>query len=144
MTLDLYFSGLSLRKIARSVSDHFNVDINYSTIYTWIQKYIPFISGYLNALTPQLSNPWHADEFFVRMKGSQYQGRYKGLAFLWNVMEKETRFFLASKVSENRDASGAIAALQLAIKNAHGNLLNAINTNAHSSQRSGFKDASES
>ena len=135
LTLDLYFSGLSLRKIARSISDHFNVDINYSTIYTWIQRYIPVISDYVNALTPQLSNQWSADELFVRMKGSQHQGRYKGLAFLWNVMDKETRFLLASKVSENRDASGAIAALQLAIKNANGNLPDAINTDAHRSYR---------
>jgi transposase-like protein len=137
LTLDLYFSGLSLRKIARSVSDHFNVDINYSTIYTWIQKYIPLISDYVNALTPQLSTQWHADELFVRMKGSPHQGRYKGLAFLWNVMDKETRFLLASKVSENRDASGAIAALQQAIKNANGNLPDAINTDAHRSYREG-------
>jgi transposase-like protein len=135
LTLDLYFSGLSLRKIARSISDHFNVDINYSTIYTWIQKYIPLISDYVNALTPQLSNQWNADELFVRMKGSQHQGRYKGLAFLWNVMDRDTRFLLASKVSENRDAKGAIAALQLAIKNANGNLPNAINTDAHRSYR---------
>jgi transposase-like protein len=138
LTLDLYFSGLSLRKIARSVSDHFNVDINYSTIYTWIQKYIPLISDYVNALTPQLSNQWNADELFVRMKGSQHQGRYKGLAFLWNVMDKETRFLLASKVSENRDATGAIAALQQAIRNANGNLPNAVNTDAHRSYREGI------
>jgi putative transposase len=135
LTLDLYFSGLSLRKIARSVSDHFNVHINYCTIYTWIQKYIPVISDYVNALTPQLSNEWSADELFVRMKGSQHQGRYKGLAFLWNVMDKETRFLLASKVSENRDSSGAIVALQLAIKNANGNLPDAINTDAHRSYK---------
>jgi putative transposase len=122
LTLDLYFSGLSLRKIARSVNDHFGVEVNFSTIYDWIQKYIPLISDYVNALTPQLSETWHADELFVRMKGSQHQGRYKGLAFLWNVMDKDTRFLLASKVSENRDANGAIAALQEAIKNANGNL----------------------
>jgi transposase-like protein len=36
LTLDLYFSGLSLRKITRNISDHFNVDINFSTIYDWI------------------------------------------------------------------------------------------------------------
>jgi transposase-like protein len=71
------------------------------------------------------------------MKGSPYQGRYKGLAFLWNVMDKETRFLLASKVSENRDANGAIAALQLAIKNANDNLPNSINTDAHRSYREG-------
>jgi transposase-like protein len=69
------------------------------------------------------------------MKGSPHQGRYKGLAFLWNVMDKETRFLLASKVSENRDANGAIAALQLAIKNANGNLPDAVNTDAHRSYR---------
>ncbi|MGE5662672.1 MAG: DDE-type integrase/transposase/recombinase [Ignavibacteriales bacterium] len=135
LTLDLYFSGLSLRKIVRSVSDRFNVDINYSTIYTWIQKYIPVISDYVNTLTPQLSDQWHTDELFVRMKGSQHQGRYKGLAFLWNVMDKETRFLLASKVSENRDSNGAIAALQQAIKNANGNSPNSINTDAHRSYR---------
>ncbi len=135
LTLDLYFSGLSLRKIARSVSDHFNVDINYSTIYTWIQKYIPLISDYVNALTPQLSNQWHADELFVRLKGSQHQGRYKGLAFLWNVMDRDTRFLLASKLSENRDANGAVAALQLAIKNANGNLPDTLNTDVHRSYR---------
>jgi hypothetical protein len=33
LTLDLYFSGLSLRKIARNIGDHFNIDINFSTIY---------------------------------------------------------------------------------------------------------------
>jgi putative transposase len=44
LSLDLYFSGLSLRKVARNVSDHFNVDLHHSTIYEWIQRYIPKIS----------------------------------------------------------------------------------------------------
>jgi putative transposase len=135
LTLDLYFSGLSLRKIARNLSDHFDIEIHDSTILSWIEKYIPVISEYVNTLTPQLSGQWSADELFVRTKGSQHQGRYKGLAFLWNVMDKETRFLLASKVSENRDANGAIAALQEAIKNANGNLPHAVNTDAHKSYR---------
>jgi putative transposase len=135
LTLDLYFSGLSLRKIARNLSDHFDVEIHHSTILSWIEKYIPIISEYVNTLTPQLSGQRQADELLVRMKGSQHQGRYKGLAFLWNVMDKETRFLLASKVSENRDANGAIAALQEAIKKASGNLPDAVNTDAHRSYR---------
>jgi putative transposase len=140
LTLDLYFSGLSLRKIARSVNDHLGVEVNFATIYDWIQKYIPLILDYVNALTPQLSETWHADELFVRMKGSSHQGRYKGLAFLWNVMDKETRFLLASKVSENRDANGAIVAFQEAIKNANGNLPNAVTTDAHRSYRDGVSN----
>jgi transposase-like protein len=82
LTLDLYFSGLSLRKIARSVNDHFGVEVNYSTIYDWIQKYIPLISDYVNALTPQLSETWHADELFVRMKGSPPSGTIQRLGIL--------------------------------------------------------------
>lgn len=33
LCLDLYFSGLSLRKIARTVSTHFNIEVDHATIY---------------------------------------------------------------------------------------------------------------
>jgi transposase-like protein len=71
LTLDLYFSGLSLRKIARNVNDHFEIDLGATTIYNWIQKYIPVISSYVNSLNPQLSDTWHTDELFVKMKGGE-------------------------------------------------------------------------
>ena len=71
LCLDLYFSGLSLRKISRNISDHFNVDINYSTIYDWIQRYIPQISEYVNSLIPNLSDSWNVDELFVKMKSGE-------------------------------------------------------------------------
>lgn len=98
LTLDLYFSRLSLRKIARNVSDHFNIDINYSTIYTWIQKYIPMISDYITSLAPQLSKEWHADELFVKVRGGTHQGEGK-VGFVWNMMDRETRFLIASKLT---------------------------------------------
>jgi len=43
LTLDLYFSGLSLRKIVRTVNDHFNVTIGNTTIFNWIKGYIPLV-----------------------------------------------------------------------------------------------------
>jgi hypothetical protein len=42
---------------------------------------------------------------------------------------------LHKKVSENRDANGAIAALQEAIKNTNGNLPKAVNIDVHKSYR---------
>ena len=39
LCLDLYFSGLSLRKIARTVANHFNIEVDFSTIYSWIEIY---------------------------------------------------------------------------------------------------------
>lgn len=56
LTLDLYFSGLSLRNVARNINDHFNIKLNYSTIYGWIQTYILQISNYVNSLHPNYQN----------------------------------------------------------------------------------------
>lgn len=138
LTLDLYFSGLSLRKVVRNVNDHFGVSLGSTTIYNWIQKYVPLISQYINSLTPQLSDTWHADELFVRMKGSPHQGRYAGLAFMWNVMDRETRFLLAARVSEGRDIAGAVKAFQDAIKNAHGQVPASVHTDAHKAYAAGI------
>src|SRR5919205_451581 len=121
LVINVVLSGLSLRKIARNVADHFDIEINFSTVYDWIKRYIPIISEYVNSLTPQLSDTWHADEIFVKMHGGlTYKGK-TNLAFLWNVMDRDTRFLLASKISEARDINGAVAVFKEAIKNAQGN-----------------------
>lgn len=124
LTLDLYFSGMSLRKIARTISDHTETRIGATTVYDWIQRYIPKISEYANSLNPELSDTWHGDELFVKMKkGIDYKigsKHYDKIAFLWNVMDRKTRFLLASKLSAFRDDRGAFQAFKEARKNSHG------------------------
>lgn len=138
LTLDLYFSGMSLRKIARTLNDHFDMEIGNATVYRWINRYIPMISEYVNTLVPQLSDTWAADELFVKMKGGvTYKGN-TGMAFLWNVMDKKTRFLLASKLSERRDKDGAIGAFTQAAQNAHGQTPLMINTDALRAYREGI------
>lgn len=124
LTLDLYFSGMSLRKIARTMNGHYGLKLGNATIYRWIQKFVPRISDYVNSLTPELSETWHADELFVKMKGGiTYKNKgneTKNLAFLWNVMDRKTRFLLASKLSRFRDVAGADRAFREAMSNAKG------------------------
>ena len=139
LTLDLYFSGLSLRKVARNINDHFNIDLNFSTIYGWIQKYIPKISEYVNSLTPQLSSEWHADELFVKMKDGENTAKGRGIAYLWNIMDRESRFLIASKLSEHRDIDGAVSAFNEAIHNSHGQIPSKVYTDAWRAYREGVK-----
>jgi transposase-like protein len=116
LTLDLYFSWLSVRKITRTLNDHFDMTLGKSTVYHWIETFVPRISEYVNSLVPQLSETWHADELFVRMKGA---GVYKDkgeVAFLWNVMDRKTRFLLASRLSTHRNVNGAVGAFNEARK----------------------------
>lgn len=120
LTLDLYFSGMSLRKIARVVKDHEDCGMSYITVYRWIQKFIPQISEYVNSQTPELSDSWHADELFVKMRNGVDYRKNQNIAFLWNVMDRKTRFLLASKLSPLRDRTGALDAFREARKVAHG------------------------
>ncbi|MHB1909746.1 MAG: IS6 family transposase [Nitrososphaerales archaeon] len=121
LTLDLYFSGMSFAKIARTINDHYDMNLGATSIYRWIQKFVPKISEYVNSLAPQTSETWHADEVFQHMKGGVVvKNQKKKVAFLWQVMDRKTRFMLASKLSRFRDESGAVQAFNTALANAHG------------------------
>lgn len=110
-SLDLYFSGLSLRKVARSLNDHFNLNMDHSTIYYWIKKYIPRITEAMNDLIINQPMKIHIDEVFIKTRNED-----KKIAYLWNVMDRETRFMLASEISTDRDTQAAIYALKTAIR----------------------------
>ena len=142
LTLDLYFSGTSFRKTARIVSDHFGLTLGATTIYDWVQRFVPMISAYANSFAPKLSDTWHADELFVKMKEGDTKKSRTGnqvdrIAYLWNVMDRDTRFLLASKLSRYRDAVGGEKAFKEAIENAHGSIPQRILTDA----LHGYKDA---
>jgi putative transposase len=141
LTLDMYFSGTSLRDIARIVSNHTGFHLGATTIYDWIQKFVPKISEFVNSLSPQLSDTWHADELFVKMKhGIDYEVRgkkYEKIAFLWNVMDRKTRYLLASKLSPYRDGDGATRAFKTARDNARGQEPEQIFTDALKSYKQG-------
>ena len=111
LTLDLYFSGTSLRKISRIISDHYNIDIGHTTILSWIQKYVPKISEYVNSLEPRLSESWHADELFVKMQNGVDYRRNKSISFLWNVMDRKTRFLFSFKTQSFERSSRSFSGL---------------------------------
>ncbi|RLI76342.1 IS6 family transposase [Archaeoglobales archaeon] len=106
LTLDLYFKGVSLRKIADHLKQFYSLNVHYSTIYRWIEKYIKIMDEYVNTLEPELSNVWHADEMAVNIHGDWY--------YLWNVMDEKTRFLLASVISKERKVEDTRRVFQVA------------------------------
>jgi transposase-like protein len=137
LTLDLYFSGLSLRKIVRTVNDHFDVKIGATTIFNWIKRYIPMISEYVNELEPQLSKTWHADELFVKVRGGTHKGQ--GFGMVWNIMDRETRFLIVSKLTATRTVFDTVAAFEDAEHNAHGIKPDVVHTDSLRHYNSGVK-----
>jgi len=98
-TLDLYFKGVSLRKIADHLKQCYSLDIDHSTVYRWISKYTEIIEAYVASLEPDLGDIWHADEMKVKIGGEW--------RWLWNVMDERTRFHLVSIITKTREVQDA-------------------------------------
>lgn len=99
LALDLYFKGVSLRKITDHIKQFYGLEIHFSTILRWIQRYVQLMKEYVNGFTPQVSDVWHVDEMAVNVKG-QYR-------WLWNLMDNNTRFILAMQMSKSREIQDA-------------------------------------
>lgn len=50
------------------------------------------ISNYVNSLTLLLSESWHIDKLFVKMKDGEKRKGNANVAYLWNVMDRESSF----------------------------------------------------
>jgi putative transposase len=99
LALDLYFKGISLRKIVDHIKQFYGLDISQMGVFKWLQKYGRIINAYVDQLEPELSKVWNTDEMKIRCGGKWL--------WLWNCMDNSTRYLLASHVSEGREASDA-------------------------------------
>ncbi len=112
LTLDLYFRGLSLRKISHHLKEFYKLNVTHMTIYNWIEKYVSIMNEYVNTVIPDVGDVWHTDEMALNVGGSW--------EYLWNVIDESTRFQLASVVSTERKIRDARMVFQKAKKNSGG------------------------
>ncbi len=112
LTLDLYFKGVSLRKISHHLKEFYELNISYKSVYNWIEKYVGIMNEYVNTIQPDVGEVWHTDEMMVNIGGSW--------EYLWNVMDERTRFQLASVVSTERKVRDARMVFQKAKRNCGG------------------------
>jgi len=113
LTLDLYFKGVSLRKICDHLKQFYNFEIVHTTLLRWIKKYVTIMDEYTRQFKPQLGDLWNVDEMMISINGDWF--------YLWNVIDDATRFHLASVVSKERKTNDARKALITAKKRSHGN-----------------------
>ncbi len=99
VALDLYFKGVSLRKIVDHLNQFEHINVSHVAIIKWIKKYVALMRDYVDALHPELSRVYHADETKVNIRGRW--------VWLWHLMDGDTRFLLANHVSHGRTVDDA-------------------------------------
>jgi transposase-like protein len=103
--MQLYFSGESLRNVARSLR-LLGTQVSHMTIYRWIAKYTELMQKYLDKITPQVSDTWATDELFLKIKGN--------LKYLYAMMDEQTRFWIAQEVADTKYTADVRPLFQLA------------------------------
>lgn len=98
--IDLYYEGLSIRKAQRQLMKIFKVNVTQMTVWNWVQKYANLVHDYVITLKAEnLGGEFHADETVIQCKGNQ--------KWFWEMMDKETKYMVASHVSETRTKGDA-------------------------------------
>ena len=106
--IDLYQEGLSTRKVAAYFSRHERFRPAWTSIWRWVHKFARLVKRFVMKFVPKVSDHWHADEMFTPIRGMP--------GWDWEVMDSETKFWLAGRLTEGRErtAEHAEAVLRLA------------------------------
>lgn len=125
--IDLYFKGVSFRKIADYLKQSDNVDVSYGSICRWIRKFNATVQPYVDSFVPsQLSGVYHVDEMLLHVRNEKndmnmtlenkenhtnrkFDNHY---SWLWNLMDSTTRFWICSKITQKRSTNDARAVFQ--------------------------------
>lgn len=105
--INLYFNGLSVRKVAEQLNDIYGESNSQVTVWTWIQKYSKLVSEYVETLQPNLSGKYHHDETELNILG---KGHY-----FWETLDHDTRFIVAHLLSNGRSKENAIEVFRQAL-----------------------------
>ncbi len=108
-SISSYYDGLSFADIARHLSESGN-PVNESTVYRWVMNYAQKAVKMMESYTPKVSTTWIADETVIKFNDK--------LHWLWDIIDLDTRFLLATYMTYNRGTKEAQIVMELAAKRA--------------------------
>ncbi len=97
--LDLRAKGLSFGKIRDHILQKYKVAISRSNILYWQRKFGEMIDNFTKSFQLSHSFNAHADEIFLRKKGSQVLE----FIYYWDCIDYDTKFLIADHISLIRE-----------------------------------------
>jgi len=94
LALDLYFRGMSVRKVAEHFSQVHGLRMSHVTVYNWVAHFGTLAAEWMDRQGARTGERWHIDETVVNVNG---EPRY-----VWNVLDADSRFLMATHVSQGR------------------------------------------
>ena len=109
--LAMYYTGSSITDIRNHIRQETGYYPPKSVVFYWIEKYTEQAANHFRQYRPKVGDTWIADETMIDLD--------KGVkVWFWDVIDADTRFLLASRVSISRTTRDAKALIQDAVKKA--------------------------
>mgnify|MGYP001596690991 CR=1 FL=1 len=116
LAMDCFYKGLSYRDIADQFKQFYGLDLHHETIRRWILRFSEVMERYTKTIKPEIKGVWNADETLILTK----EGKNKentNYHYVWNVMDNESKFILASECSgRSRSSKDAQHVFEEALK----------------------------
>src|SRR3990167_9632023 len=99
--MDMYYSGMSFRKIFYHLFRFFPKGVHYSTIYRWIMKYVPIMQNFTEKQSIKAGWQLQGDEVEFKRRISENS---KGIAneFFIDIIDIESRYIVSSDYAKDR------------------------------------------
>ena len=103
-----YYNGISYKKICEGIEKEYDVpEPSKATVYEWVRDFTDAAVDRMKDVKAQTSGHWVGDEMYVDVGGRT--------AYLWDIMDRDTRYILASHLSPTRDGRAARAVIRKAL-----------------------------
>ena len=100
-----YFTGASLNEIRGHIEQQSGVRPSDSAVYGWVTRFSKLAAEKALEYQPKVGGTWVADETVLRIDGKRW---------LWDVIDADTRFLLATHLSTTRSTKDAQRLMELA------------------------------
>ncbi|MFC1899980.1 IS6 family transposase [Chloroflexota bacterium] len=97
--VSMFYEGQSLNSIRRLLTQIYHSYPSDSTIYRWVSKFTKKAIKQGQDYTPQVGDVWVADETVLKIDGKN--------VWFWDIIDADTRFLLASRISKTRTTKDA-------------------------------------
>ncbi len=105
--LNLFYEGASLESIRRHIKLAHHDYPGHATVYDWIVKYTKKAVKDIGDVQVQTGDIWAADETVLKVAGSRTKEGADNTIWFWDVIDEDTRFLLASHMSQTRTVRDA-------------------------------------
>jgi transposase-like protein len=108
--LSEYYTGMSIADIANTLGQETGYKPSKHTVYNWLVKFTDIAVNHFRDYKPNVGDIWIADETVLDMD--------KQKMWLWDIIDTETRYLLATRLSRSRTTQDAQMLINRAVKTA--------------------------